>query len=242
MIRRFDFIHQKIKYSFNWNQDHHKVKIEESLNQRDLFKKLEHYFNAILQGKVPNQLFNSKEIQRISQFKIVGIKSPFLSSFSKRLIKSGAIKSFGMDYKLSDYVKSVYKNFKDNNINRTPGHDSVLKNILIRDQDSIAIEIPIWKRINNNYITGHIDLIQFDLLNNIIKVIDYKPEGKFILSLPQVASYGLLFKSIFHVNQLKCVSFNQSGAWEYDPVILLTDIREYLKSQGINERNWERYL
>ncbi len=242
MIKRVDFIHQKIKYSFNWNQDNHKEKIKECIKHRELFKKLELYFNAILQGKLPNQLFNSKDIQRISQFKIVGVKSPFLSSFSKNLIKSGAIKSFGHDYKLSNYVKNVYKSFKDNEINKIPRHDSVLKNILIRDRDSIAIEVPIWKKINNNFITGHIDLIQFDLINEIFKVVDYKPEGKFILSLPQVASYGLLIKKIFHIDQLRCISFNKSGAWEYDPEVLLSDISDYLKSHGINAREWEKYL
>ena len=114
-----------------------------------------------------------------------------------------------------------------------------LKNILIKDFDSIAIEIPIWMTKNSINITGHIDLIQIQ--NNMIKIIDYKPEGNFLVSLPQVAIYGLLIKQILQINCLKCISFNGYEAWEYNPEILLNDIKDYLISHKIT-RNWENLM
>ena len=77
--------------------------------------------------------------------------------------------------------------------------------------------------------------------NNVVKVVDYKPEGKFIFSLPQVATYGLLIKKILKLGQIKCISFNKAEAWEYDPELLLKDIRDYLSSYKI-QRKWEDYL
>ncbi|MFX0146506.1 MAG: hypothetical protein ACFE8E_02030, partial [Candidatus Hodarchaeota archaeon] len=89
-------------------------------------------------------------------------------------------------------------------------------------------------------ITGHIDLIQIQ--DNTIKVIDYKPEGNFMYSLPQVATYGLLLKSVLNIDHIRCISFNKSCAWEYDPNILLSDIKEYLKLRNIDNRLWEQYI
>jgi hypothetical protein len=83
-------------------------------------------------------------------------------------------------------------------------------------------------------------LIQIE--NGIVKVIDYKPEGKFLLSLPQVAMYGFLFKSRLNIETVKCVSFNKEEVWEYNPKILLTEVKEYLISHRIEERPWENFV
>ncbi|MFX1275913.1 MAG: hypothetical protein ACFFBP_06690 [Promethearchaeota archaeon] len=243
MIKKRDFYHQSIKYSFNWNLQHHKEKLAVSRTNREEFRKLGSYFKKVYQTSlVPNDIFNSRNIQRISNFKIKGLKNGFIVSFGKQLIRQGIIKKYGNNYKLSKYAQGVFENYKENKINKIPGHEPILKNILIKDKDSIAIEVPIWSNINGRFITGHIDLIQIDADENVIKVIDYKPEGNFMISIPQVASYGLLLKKLLKVTELKCLSFNKIEAWEYDPHILLTDVKEYLISQGIKSRVWEKYL
>jgi len=239
MIKRRDFFHQRIKYSFNWNQKHFKEKLGLNHENEEL-KRMEEFFKMVYQGTIPNKLFNSREIQRISKFKIRGLKAAFLNSFSKKLIRSGKIKKYDSNSKLPNYARKVFENFQKNQLNKIPGHDPILKNILIRDQDSIAIEVPIWNKINNEYITGHIDLVQIN--ENVIKIVDYKPEGNFLYSLPQVATYGFLFKKILNVNDLKCLTFNKKEVWEYDPDILITDIKQYLISQKIKERIWEKFL
>jgi len=238
-----NFYHQQIRYSFSWNYKHHRNKIS-ILNPRLYeFRKLETYFERILSEKYAkrmNSIFNSKFFPRVSRFKISGLKSAFIRSFSKNLIQTSKVKKLDSNSKLPKYAQTVYNNFFKENLTKIPRHDPILKYILINDKDSIAKEVPIWKKVNDIYLTGHIDLIQIE--NNVVKVIDYKPEGNFLLSLPQVAMYGLLIKSNLKIKNLRCISFNKNEAWEYDPNILKLDIREYLISHGIHERPWEDFF
>jgi len=240
LLKKKIFVHQNIPYAFNWNIAHHKEKILQKNPNREEFIKLGSYFKRIYKGEIPNDLFNLQGLSRVSQFKMRGLKPAFIRSFSKKLIREGKIRYLGSDSKLPNYTQNVFESFKINKIGKVPGHEPVLKNILIKDKNSVAIEVPIWKKINNNYITGHIDLIQIE--DNIVKVIDYKPEGNFMNSLPQVATYGLLIKSKFELQQIKCLSFNKIEAWEYDPVILLTEVKDYLVSHRINKRKWEDFV
>jgi len=241
LIKKRDFIHQNIKYSFNWNIRNYLEKMNQLDTNREELKKLGTYLKHIYEGSVvPNDIFNTKNIPRVSQFKIRGLKNAFLNSLSKKLIRAGKIKKYDSNSKFPRYVQKVYESYNKNQITRKPGHDSVLKNILIKDKDSIAIEVPIWNKINNSYITGHIDLIQ--IKDHVIKIIDYKPEGNFLFSLPQVATYGFLVKKALKLKHLKCLSFNNEEVWEYDPNILLTDIKQYLISHKIIKRSWELFL
>ncbi|TFF87155.1 MAG: hypothetical protein EU550_03825 [Promethearchaeota archaeon] len=236
MLRKRDFYHQRIKYSFHY----HANRIDKLSAQNHDLKYMAQYFKRVYNGKIPNQLFNSHEIQRISRFKIKGIKRAFLNSFSKKLIRSEKILTLDPHSDLPAYAKKVYESYKKNSIPSKPGHDPVLKNILIKNENAVAIEVPIWKKKNNNFLTGHIDLIQIE--NNLIKIIDYKPEGNFLYSLPQVATYGLISKEILGLDAIKCISFNKNEAWQYDPLILLTDIKKYLMEKGYNKRPWEDFL
>ena len=240
MLKQRTFIHQNIKYDFNWNLDNHKNKLFQVTSNLEEFRSLGKYLKEIYKSGVPSNLFNKRDIPRISQFKIKGLKSSFLRSFSKKLILNNVIQRSDGDSKLPNFAQSVYKSFRENQMNKTPGHEPILKNILIKDKDSIAIEIPIWiKNKHDNFITGHIDLIQIQ--GNSIKVIDYKPEGEFLFSLPQVATYGILIKKLLNLDSIKCISFNKSISWEYDPLILMSDIKNFLTLNKIN-RPWEEFL
>lgn len=234
------YIHQNIPYSFNWNKQHHKDIYSQITSNREELNKLKMHFKRVYDGAIPNNLFNSRNLPRISQFKIKGLKSTFIRSFSKKLIRSDKITYYDSNSKLPLHAQKVYEIYRVNRISGNPGHEPILKNILIKDKNSIAIEVPVWDESENNRITGHIDLIQVE--NDTVKVIDYKPEGNFLFSLPQVAMYGYLFKSKLNLKNLKCISFNKEEAWEYEPSILFSDIKEYLISHRINERPWESYL
>jgi len=240
LLKKRLFIHQNIPYSFNWNKIHHKEKYSQLISNLDELNRLKEHFKKVYEGSIPNNLFNSRDFPRVSQFKIKGIRTSFMRSFSKRLIRSGKIQYYDSNSKLCKYVQNVFDNYRANHLLGAPGHEPILKNILIKEEDAIAIEIPIWNEEENRVITGHIDLILIE--NDLVKIIDYKPEGNFLLSLPQVAMYGFLLKSKLNIKKLSCVSFNNQGAWEYDPQILKTDIKDYLISQRINERPWENYI
>ncbi|MHA1913558.1 MAG: hypothetical protein ACW986_02350 [Promethearchaeota archaeon] len=240
MLKKKLYIHQNIPYAFNWNKVHHKEIYGQISSNREELNNLKEHFKLVYKGVIPNNLFNSRNLPRVSQFKIKGIKTAFIRSFSKKLIRTGKIKYFDSNSKLPQFVQKVISNYEVNRIPGTPGHEPILKNILIKDKNSIAIEIPIWKETRDSLITGHVDLLQVE--NGVVKVIDYKPEGNFLLSLPQVAIYGYLLKSKLKIKNLKCVSFNKGEAWEYDPSILVSDIKDYLITHRINKRPWEKYL
>jgi hypothetical protein len=236
-LKKKTFYHQNIPYSFHY----HKKRLNK-LEQIDHdYKKLKRYFLDVYEGKIPNDMFNMRENPRISRFKLKGVNRAFLRSYSKKLIRSGQIKKFKSN-KLSIYAKNVYKTYRTNGIHKNPGHDPVLKNILINDQEAIAIETPIWKRKNGTCLTGHIDLIQ--VTPDYVKIVDYKPEGNFLYSLPQVASYGLIFKSIFNFKNTKCISFNKDEAWEYNPDLLIkNDLKKFLKNhQDLDTGKWEKWV
>jgi hypothetical protein len=236
MLNQHTFYHQRIKYSFHYDRN----RIKPFENQIDTLHKLEKYFQKVLNGQIPNHIFNKPKYPRVSQFKIKGIKKAFLSSWSKKLIRDNKIEKLDSENNLSQCAQKVYETFRKNRINRKPGHDPILKNILIKDKNSIAIEVPVWKKIDGIYLTGHIDLIQ--IKKKTLKVIDYKPEGNFLYSLPQVATYGFLIKSKFNLKNLKCISFNKKEAWEYNPEILTTDIKKYLEGRNYQNREWERFI
>lgn len=240
MLKIKTFVHQNIPYSFNWNKIHHKQKYYKLTTNKEELNRLKNHFKNVYQGLIPNYLFNSREFPRASRFKIKGIKSAFIGSFSKKLLRSGKIQYHDSNSKLPRYAQNVFDIYKVNKFMNIPGHEPILKNILIKDKDAIAIEVPIWNEEKNKEITGHIDLVQ--IKNDVVKVIDYKPEGNFLLSLPQVAMYGLLVKSKFYLKKVKCISFNKQGAWEYDPTILKLDVKEYLISQQISDRPWELFI
>ncbi|MFX1393088.1 MAG: hypothetical protein ACFFAH_05870, partial [Promethearchaeota archaeon] len=160
MLKHRDFYHQSIKYSFNWNLKNHKEKFHQINSTKEEIKKLGTYLKKVYQGSIPNNLFNRRDIPRISQFKIRGLNNVFLRSISKKLIRTGKIIKLGSNNKLPNYARRVYNAFDKNQFNKRPGHGPILKNILIKDKDSIAIEVPIWMTHKNMNITGHIDLIQ----------------------------------------------------------------------------------
>ena len=239
-LRTKVYIHRKIPYAFNWNEYNHNQKFSQLLGNHNEIRRLGYYFKKVHHGDIPNNLFNSINSPRVSQFKIKGIKHALLSSFSKKLIRQGIISYYDSSSKLPSYVQNVYNTFRKNGIKRAPGHEPVLKNILIKDLNSIAIEVPIWKRFEEKFITGHIDLIQ--IVNDTVKIADYKPEGNFLVSLPQVAAYGLLIKSKLNLSKIKCISFNRKETWEYDPNILNNELREFLELHRMDIRPWEQFL
>ncbi|MFX1445922.1 MAG: hypothetical protein ACFFHV_21100, partial [Promethearchaeota archaeon] len=132
MLKYRDFYHQNIKYGFNWNLKNHKEKLHQFNSTQEEIKKLGTYLKKVYQGSIPNDLFNRRDIPRISQFKIRGLNNVFLRSFSKKLIRSGKIIRFGSNNKLPNYAQRVYNAYNKNQFNKRPGHVPILKNILIK--------------------------------------------------------------------------------------------------------------
>ena len=84
MLKKKLFIHQNIPYAFNWNIAHHKQKVTSNNPYREEFKNLGSFFKKIYQGTIPNELFNLRNLPRVSQFKIRGLSCLLYTSPSPR--------------------------------------------------------------------------------------------------------------------------------------------------------------
>lgn len=141
-----------------------------------------------------------------------------------------------------------------------PGHDPILSGILMNINHSIAIEVPVWTRKQarltdfveseadqfsfayKKSITGHIDLVMYNTKTQSLTVADYKPEGFFLRSLPQVATYGLMLQRVLKIKDVTCVSFNKEGLWYYKPKILVSSVEEGLQPYPDLKLRWRKYV
>jgi len=241
MIIRRDFVHAGIKYSFNWNQKNHQ-NFEKWTTGRQLFK----YLTEISNDQVPHELFNNTELQRISRFKITGVPRGICPKLGRTLIQDGKIVRLGADNEYSRIARKVIQNYKSSGIVGKPGHDPVLKNLLINHKNTVATEVPVWRPPPNS-ITGHIDLLQ--IVEDGAIIADYKPEGNFMRSLPQVAFYGYLLGKNLALEKVSCISFNEKEAWQYQPEILVNGLNFLLEKYHRGEvpwisfiRNWKKVI
>jgi hypothetical protein len=98
-------------------------------------------------------------------------------------------------------------------------HLQVQDYLLKCEQGMVAMEVPVWSGFLR--LTGHVDLVR--ICPDCIEVIDYKPEGSFLRSMPQVAAYSYLLDSCYpslKIDGMRCVSFNEKEAWAYSPEVL----------------------
>ena len=118
----------------------------------------------------------------------------------------------------------------------------------------ISAETPVYMFRNDRLLTGHIDILLGS--DDFIYVCDYKPDLKFkvgrdisqnfINAVPQVAAYALVLKEKYGAN-VKCVIFNQEGAWVFDPEVVLKDITRFMHDQHLTTclfdgLPWEPYF
>jgi len=175
---------------------------------------------------------------------------------NKRLTKTkenSKIGSLLWNYVLevNKFYKRYFKRFytKTGNLRHAP----LLNYIFINYEKVLAKEVLVWISVvvpksKSSFLTGHIDLLLFD--GNTLYVADYKPESEkergFIVSIPQVASYGLILNSLISNLSIKCISFNENYAWEYNPSILLDIfseiVKELQKSHPNLDPKWEIIL
>ncbi|UYP46558.1 hypothetical protein NEF87_002843 [Candidatus Lokiarchaeum ossiferum] len=267
MINR-RFQHNGIVYEFKWAKRQDVI----SKMPSEIGTRLDDFFQMIYQNKIPHDLFNDNKITRCSSFRIKGLKRGVQPQISKEFIEKKLIRHYKwtseMKNSLDSYVhkilasaQNLFSEYAETDIlNFKPGHDEILTNILLTIEEALSIETPVWTRkqqritdflpqdknsFNFSYrrsLTGHIDLILYDFANNNLIIADYKPEGHFLRSLPQVATYGLLMKRILNIPNIKCLSFSKDEAWLYDPLILQEQIEECILLHGNPKLNWRKIV
>lgn len=234
-IRKVNFIHRGIKYPFTWSFQHLQAYEKKQVK---CSKPLEKYLFNILSGNFDIKLFNDKSIKRISQFRLNRLKRGMVPEIGEQLIKERIIKEEKTENKIVKIAENVHQTYSKIP-EKKAGHNEILGIILKIDENSIATEIPIWSRDPPEPITGHIDLIRIS--NNCLNVVDYKPEGNFMRSIPQVAYYGLLLNKILR-RKVICSSFNRYKIWNFEPTSLFKRINEILSDLTAQKFDWQPFL
>ncbi|MCF2138871.1 MAG: hypothetical protein K9W44_02290 [Candidatus Lokiarchaeota archaeon] len=254
------FYHQGLEYKLSWAEPrfHHPV------IYHNFGRKLLQYIRFTQSSEFPNNLFNNRYGLRCSSFRIRNLVKDAQKKISLALVSQKhvslikindvrASKAEGIEVlpKMAKIWYEINCQLHDKN----PGHEPILQKIMELHQQALASEVPVWTStfdsitshrirpspyncIASEEFTGHIDLLLFDEKDQSLIVADYKPEEKFLRSLPQVAIYGLIMKQILNYPKVKCVSFSREKAWIYNPEIIRTVVIEYIKSYGDPQLEW----
>ncbi|MBA7532619.1 hypothetical protein ES705_24845 [subsurface metagenome] len=224
----YDYLHLKEKalidnnlpFDFIWLENRI-LNIKNPIIQDTLLK----FFEDFGGKKHPAKIFNNEEFTRASLLKLRGDRVRPISvrktlNFFKenlKIIKSKADSPFFQLCEVCEVVKAS---------NLTIDHPKILGRVLRDYPQAVAAEIPVWKKIFKEFVTGHIDLLLFDGIDLIIG--DYKMNLRKIKEgLPQIIVYAMLLKNILkkyspklkNIN-IKCIEFCEDLAIEFDPEIL----------------------
>ena len=219
-ILRRDFQHGKVAYGFQWNTSHHKH-LEHT--QGDLASLWAH-LNSVLSGNVPVSPFSDPFYTRASRLKFSDMSKTEKIGFRKKLKNTGSL-TFEVGDELVNMLREFHRSRND--LSYCADH-SILKEFILKDPKTIAIEVPVWS--DRYKLTGHIDVIRY--VDGTIHVCDYKPgplertKSRFMDSIPQVAAYGEMMahhlantlRSAFEaplLPNIKCCIFDTHSCWHF---------------------------
>lgn|SRR3989344_1176119 len=212
-------LRHKQVYLFKYHKA--KLKILPRLNKNlplRFIERLTKYLEKIQTDKFPHHIFNKeikKEEQRSSKLKFKTLNFVKLSknNYANKLAKIA--------------LKSAKNNYQR--------HQKIQDFMLANDTSTIATEIPVYLTkydikyfIERDFklnlenqetpITGHIDILQ--LRNNLIHILDYKPDADKINPINQLTIYALALASRLQI-PIKCFKaawFDDKNYFEFFPL------------------------
>jgi len=232
------FYHRNAVYNFEYIEERilniHNPRI------KDVFL---NFFGDIQMGNFPIDLFQDPNNYRVSDLKIQGnvLEKVYLNVIENHLIRKNLnIYQHPLcqlaQHKINNYI-SKYR--------ISPRHPQILNFLLNKYNKAIGIEVPVWVPILNSlnlFYIGDIDFIfiSYNNGNYIVNICDYKnDENEIIRSLPQINSYGILFKKCLSTygipknTKIKCIGFCGDISYEFDPFVFRSDLIETIEK--INE-------
>ncbi|MHA2262455.1 MAG: PD-(D/E)XK nuclease family protein [Candidatus Thorarchaeota archaeon] len=230
-----DIQHGKVAYRFQWNKSNHK---RLGTSDGDLSSLWAHLL-GIRGGKLPSEPFDSPFYLRASSLKFVKMAGPTRVGFRNRLMKKGKVKRV-VDHALVQKLRDYHRARDDDSYN---ADHAILRDFLIHDPESIAIEVPVWSERFG--LSGHVDLVRF--VDSKIQVCDYKPgklentSKRFFDSIPQVAAYGEMMTHHLAgtlrsadeaalLPKVSCCIFDTHSCWQFRADLFVT-----LKASNIIE-------
>ncbi|TFG31038.1 hypothetical protein EU527_13405 [Candidatus Thorarchaeota archaeon] len=219
-IVRRDYQHGRVAYAFQWNKMNH----QNLGNKTGDLASLWAHLSTIHSGKIPENLFSDPFFKRASRLRLVTMSAAKKVGFRKQLVRSGSIIK-KVDDDLVQKIREYHRTRND--LTYCADHD-ILKDFLYHDQQTIAIEVPVWSE--RYKVTGHIDLVRY--IDGCIQVCDYKPgslestQRRFTDSIPQVSAYGEMMahhlvntlRSAFDaplLPKIRCCIFDTHSSWHF---------------------------
>lgn len=197
--------HQQI---YNFKIHNAKLELLKNLNPKipeQTFQKLKNYLNKGIPYYLP-------KVERSSQFKF---KIPYIKTFKKN--------------NNANLLANLTLKISDKNSQR---HQLIQDFMLINDTSTIATEIPVYltkedleyySKHNFNIsfkeqITGHIDILQ--IRNNMLHILDYKPEAIKTNPYNQLVIYALALSSRLRIplKYFKTAWFDENNYYEFYPL------------------------
>ncbi len=193
---------------------------------------IQSYLEKIPTKEFPHHLFhNIKLVDKEDNNNKYGKDEQRASHLKFNHLKITPLPKTNLANKLASLALNLAKTNKDR-------HQAVQNFMLINDSTTIAVEVPVYlekedvryyvKVLKSNSakellnlctpITGHIDLLQ--LRNNLIYILDYKPEADKAKPIQQLTAYALALASRTRLNlkTMKCAWFDQNNYYEFFPL------------------------
>ncbi|MHA2014874.1 MAG: PD-(D/E)XK nuclease family protein [Candidatus Thorarchaeota archaeon] len=215
-----EFKHGRTSYAFRWNTSHHRALGKDNGDLAALWSHLE----LVARGKIPEEPFSSPFYVRASSLRLRKMSSHARIGLRSRFLRNGIVEESIED----DLVKRVREYHRLRNDRSYSSDHSILREFLLHDPATIAIEVPVWSETYQ--MSGHIDLVRF--VDGTVQVCDYKPgrlertKNRFLESLPQVAAYGEMMahhlastlRSALNaplLPRVRCSIFDTHSSWHF---------------------------
>ncbi len=222
-----DFQHGRVAYRFLWNTAHHRSLGYESGDLAALWAHLE----AVRRGSIPTVPFQDPSYLRASGLRLTRMSRSAAVGFRERLFRSGMVRVYSDD----PLVNALRQFHRARNSTARPLDHGVLRDFIMHDPASIALEVPVWS--DEYHLSGHIDLVRFE--DGLVQVCDYKPgplettRHRFLEALPQVAAYGEMMAyhlaSTFRqaldaplLPHVTCAVFDTHSCWRFGAELFVT--------------------
>jgi len=216
MIEQYEFLHNNLNYKYQI----HNFKLNYLTGDNEKLQRLKLYLEKITTKEFPHHIFKpNPEIKE---------KSDRASQTSFSALSIRPLSKQNLANKLCSLALNLAKSNKDR-------HQSIQDFFITNDSVTIAAEVPIYLthddllyfnahgfNLNPNDfktpITGHIDILQ--VRNNLIHVLDYKPNAEKENPIHQLTIYALALasKTKLPLIMFKCAWFDENNYFEFFPL------------------------
>ena len=235
IIDQYEFLHNNLNYRYQI----HNFKLKELTGNNEKLQRLKLYLEKITTKDFPHHIFKSNpEIKE---------KSDRASQTNFSALSIRPLSKQNLANKLCQLALNLAKSNKDR-------HQAIQDFMLTNDSTTIATEVPIYLTkddllyflskgfsINpqdySTPVTGHIDILQ--IRNNLIHILDYKPEAKKQKPIGQLTIYALALasKTKLVLKDFKCAWFDENNYFEFFPLHVV-----YKKEFKSISKNYRKFI